>query len=80
METRTMTDAYGNTVEVDFDEQMGRIKAEYNRLVHCAEVAEPNKRHVFITAARAYMYRCKLLLLDFGLDCGKENIIKHLRE
>lgn len=76
----TMTNSYGEAVTVDFDEQFGRIKAEYNRLLHCAEIAEPSKRYIFVNAARAQIYRTKLLFEDFGLDSGKENIIKALRQ
>lgn len=76
----TMTNSYGDAVTVDFDEQFERIKAEYNRMLHCAEIAEPSKRYIFVNAARGLLYRCKLLFEDFGFDSDKEIIIKALRQ
>lgn len=76
----TMTNSYGGAVVVDFDTQFERIKTEYNRMLRCAETADPSKRYIFVNAARTQIYRAKLLFEDFGLDSGKENIIKALRQ
>lgn len=76
----TMTNSYGEAVTVDFDEQFGKIKAEYNRMLRCAETADPSKRYIFVNAARTQIYRCRLLFADFGFDDSKENVIKALRQ
>ena len=76
----TMTNSYGDAVVVDFDTQYERIKEEYNRMLRCAETADPSKRYIFVNAARTQIYRCRLLFADFGFDDSKDNVIKALRQ
>lgn len=76
----TITNSYGEDVVVDFDTQFGRIKEEYNRMLRCAETADPTERYIFVNAARTQIYRCRLLFADFGFDDSKENVIKELRQ
>lgn len=73
---KTMTDA----ITTDFEEKFKGIKGEYKRMLTLAEIADPLKRHIWVNAARAQVYRCKLLFEDFGFDSSKENILKALQQ
>lgn len=77
---KTMTDAYGDKVTVDFDSKFERLKKAYNDTLRSAEICKPSDRHIYVSAARGLLYRCKLLFEDFGFDSDKETIIKALRQ
>lgn len=77
---KVMTNAYGDKVAVDFDEKLARLKKAYNDTLRSAEICKPSDRHIYVSAARGLLYRCKLLFEDFGFDSDKETILKALRQ